>query len=60
MTEETKIDSSSDTSTMPKISKCFVGWYKADWLRRELREGGGRIPGLDCIDCTGDVFPCRC
>ena len=45
---------------MPKTSKCFVGRYEADWLRRELREGGGGIPGLDCIDCTGDMFPCRC
>lgn len=43
-----------------KRVKYFVGRYEADWLRRELREGGGGISGLDCMDCTGDKFPRRC
>ena len=32
-------------NAMPKPHRCFVERCQAGWLIRELREGGGQIPG---------------
>lgn len=50
MTDETKNWTALQVQVLcQKRVKYFVGRYEADWLRRELREGGVEFSGLDCM-----------